>query len=91
MSKINFDKKTKLTDAEENEKLKIISHEKPLYKNKSFRFKAADLQRIKNIVEKTNEASSSTYFKETDIIRGLLVLGEEISGEKIISFIRKSI
>ncbi|MSO14417.1 hypothetical protein [Rickettsiales endosymbiont of Trichoplax sp. H2] len=93
MSKIDFNKKTKLTDnlLEKKENLKIIDQKNIVYKNKSFRFRAGDLYRIKKILKKTNEASNSTIFKETDIIRGLLALGDEISGEKIISYIRKSI
>lgn len=93
MSKIDFNKKTKLDARKDghNEKLNIIAHTESTSKNKSFRFRLIDLQRIKLILEKTNESSNTTIFKETDIIRGLLVLGEEITGEKIISAIRKSI
>ena len=93
MSKIDFNKKTKLDIRNEVsvEKLDIISHKETVHKNKSFRFRAIDLQRIKSILKKINDVSQTTLFKETDIIRGLLTLGEETSGEKIISWIRKSI
>jgi|APCry1669189034_1035192.scaffolds.fasta_scaffold310507_1 hypothetical protein len=93
MSKIDFNKKTKLDIRKDgqSEKLNIITHAESASKNKSFRFRLIDLQRIKLILDKTNDSSKNTIFKETDIIRGLLVLGEEASGEKIISSIRKSI
>ena len=93
MSKIDFSKKTKLemSNNEGHKKLSLISRQEDKYKNKSFRFKAIYLQRIKKILEKANEVSDYTVFKETDIIRGLLAMGEELSGEKMISYIRKSI
>jgi hypothetical protein len=93
MSKIDFNKKTKLDNIHENsqEKLDIIVRKEAEVQNKSFRFKSGDLQRLRAILEKTNNASQSTRFKETDIIRGLLALGADTPGEKIISFIRKSI
>lgn len=93
MSKIDFNKKTKLDSRNKipSEKLEIIHNKEQVHKNKSFRFRAIDLQRINSILKKTNDVSQTTLFKETDIIRGLLTLGEEITGDKMISYIRKSI
>lgn len=93
MSKIDFTKKTKLDTRNPNigEKLNILKSQESTHKNKSFRFRSIDIERIRIILEKTNEASMATRFKETDIVRGLLTLGEEISGEKVITYIRKSI
>ena len=43
------------------------------------------------MLNKTNDSSKATIFKATDIIRALLALGDEITGEETITYIRKSI
>jgi hypothetical protein len=102
-SSINFSKKTKLSNFQKNdenisgesnnnvsESIKIIKSAN-MVKIKSFRFRGLDLDRLQKIVNKTNDVSTSSQFNDTDIIRALLTMGEELGGGKIISYIRKSI
>lgn len=93
MPKIDFNKITKLQSTVQNkqfEDLQILSQSME-HKIKTFRLRSIDVIRLTKAVQKTNDVSQTTKFKEADIIRALLMMVEEMPGEKIINFIRKSI
>lgn len=67
----------------------IRQKSKPAYP-KSYRLNQEDIERLRKILSSVNECASSRFFSETDIIRGLLVMGEKTKPEKIISSIKES-
>lgn len=90
-SKINFNQKTKLSSVNtEKERISIIKSAE-IARTKSFRFRPMDKERLNKILKTVNEHCNTKRFNETDVIRSLLVMGESLSADKIISFLRKSI
>lgn len=65
----------------------IASHPQKLFP-KSFRLKAGDLERLTAIMAKLKNLYPDKDFGETDLIRGLLVIGERTSAERLLLAIR---
>jgi len=90
-SKINFDQKTKLSSlGTQQEKISIVKSGE-IARVKSFRFRAIDLERLTRILNTANTSCDTKRFSETDVIRLLLVIGENLPGEKLVLNLRKSV
>jgi hypothetical protein len=98
MSKLNKDAKSKLSSTDipqEEAKKEIIIPDKIIMgKNKTtkvhtFALKANDQERIRNILKKV-QAETQKKLTATDIIRGLLILGEHTDTTKMIESVKKS-
>jgi hypothetical protein len=74
---------------EKNLILIIKRKKKPIYP-KSYRLNQDDTERMKKILKAVNECGLSRIFTETEIIKGLLVIGEKTRSEKIISSIKEA-
>lgn len=81
--------RTARTD-ETREPLGLVTRRPPALLPKSFRLRAADLQRLSATMEKLREQYPDKRLGETDLIRGLLVIGEKTSQERLIAAIRES-
>ena len=85
-SPLNFSQEKK---QEKNLSLIVKRKKKPVYP-KSYRLNQEDTERMKKILTAINEYGLNRIFTETEIIRGLLVIGEKMRAEKIISSIKEA-
>lgn len=90
-SKINFNQNTKLAALDTKKSKMSIIRSGENARTKSFRFRPIDLERLNKILNTANSCCDTKRFNETDVIRLLLVIGETLPGEKLISNLRKSI
>jgi hypothetical protein len=90
-SKINFNQTTKLNSIDTKPEKMSIIRSGEIAKTKSFRFRPIDKERLNKILLSANESCKTKRFNETDVIRSLLTMGENLSGDKIISYLRKSL
>lgn len=93
--KINFEKKTKLsslneTPDKEGEGIKILT-KKTEGKSVSFRLRQIDIERITNLLSDVNKRSTSQYFSRSQLLRGLIMLGNSTDSTKILEKIRESL
>lgn len=88
-NKINFNQKTKLSSVDAPKKMDIIKSGE-VSRTKSFRFTTIDIERLSNILNTANSSCNTKRLTETDVIRSLLVAGETLTGDKLISCLRKS-
>lgn len=72
------------------ERLGLIVRRSPTLFPKSFRLKSGDLERLSAIMAKLKEQYPDKNFGETDVIRGLLVIGEKVSSERLLAAIREA-
>lgn len=76
---------------ESGDHLGLIAKRPPKLHPKSFRLKTSDLERLSAIVAKMKKQYPDKAFGETDVVRGLFVIGGKISPERLISAIRDAI
>ena len=70
--------------------LNLLTKKKQFLQPKSYRLNQADIKRIKKIMTSINQYGPNKIITETDLIRGLLVIGERLKPEKIIALIKDS-
>jgi len=75
---------------EERKDLNLINRKKRVFHPKSYRLNQADIERIRSIMQSINQYGAHKTFSETDLIKGLLVVGEKLTPEKIILAIKDS-
>ena len=72
------------------ERLGLVSKKPATRKPRSYRLRATDLERLSKIVEAVNELSAGRRITETDVLRGLLVIGENYKPKQLIDAIREA-
>jgi len=77
--------------AKKTERLGLVSRKPAERKPRSYRLRAADLERLSKIVEAVNELSTGRRITETDVLRGLLVMGEKAKSKQLVEAIRDAI
>lgn len=89
MSKKKIIGKTKLKPGmspeavESKESLNLLKRKEKIYPT-SYRLKESDIMRFKSIVKAVNDVSSSAYISETNVLRALILIGENTKPERII-------
>lgn len=98
MSKINLEAKSKLSGIEAplaiskneiNIPDKIIARSTKTTRVHTFAMKVKDQERLQFLVNEIN-SKSSKKITATDIVRGLLVLGEEIEHDLLVNAVHKT-
>jgi hypothetical protein len=90
--KINFSQKTKLYnyDTKQPKDIKgFITQSKQKKITKSFRLNDLDLQVLNMTVQKINKESDYRTYSESEIIRGLIHLSQELKVKKIIETLQQ--
>jgi hypothetical protein len=80
-TKLNPEMSPGVDDSKES--LHLLERKEKTYPT-SHRLKESDIQRLKSIVKNVNDASSSTRISETNVVRALILIGENTKPEKII-------
>ena len=75
---------------ENKQSLNLLTRKKRFLQPKSYRLNQTDIERIKRIMDAINQYGLNKIITETDLIRGLLVVGEKLKPEKIIIAIKES-
>lgn len=70
------------------ERLGLVSRKPAERKPRSYRLRAADLERLSKIVEAVNELSTGRRITETDVLRGLIAMGGKTKPKQLIEAIR---
>jgi hypothetical protein len=70
------------------ERLGLVSKKPATRKPRSYRLRPTDLERLSKIVEAVNGSSSGRRITETDVLRGLIVIGENTKQKQLIDAIR---
>lgn len=78
---------TKLSKIKTEKEFSILPEEKDTAKNKIFRLYNADVARLRALVQAANKKCAKNI-NASEIIRGLIVLGERISPKSIVNAIR---
>jgi hypothetical protein len=73
------------------ERLGLVSKKPATRKPRSYRLRPTDLERLLKIVEAVNGSSTGRRITETDVLRGLIVIGENIKQQQLIDAIRTTI
>lgn len=73
------------------EPMGLVSRNAPLRKPRSYRLRPDDLERLSKIVESVNDLGAGRKITETDVLRGLIVLGTQTPGDRLIDAIRASL
>ncbi|MBF0239790.1 MAG: hypothetical protein HQM12_18985 [SAR324 cluster bacterium] len=71
------------------ERLGFVAHEKPSKVLKNFRLDAHDLENLKTIATRVNEAYPYKNISENSIVRALLLEGTRIKTDKLIKYIKE--
>lgn len=79
---------TKSADSEN--RLNLIKKKNKTPNSKSYRLHDSDLIRLKGIIAKVNEEKEAgRAITETDVIRGLVLLGEKTTASKLLKSIKE--
>lgn len=70
------------------EHLGLVSKKPATRKPRSYRLRPSDLERLSKIVEAVNELSTGRRVTETDVLRGLIVIGEKTTPKQLIDAIK---
>ena len=84
------DSKLARVQEDRGEQPRLVQPRKAERKPKSFRLGVSDIDRLRGITERLSEETERPL-TETDIIRGLLVLGNKTDSKKLISALKDAI
>jgi hypothetical protein len=73
------------------ERLGLVSKKPAARKPRSYRLRPTDLERLSKLVEAVNELSTGRRISETDVLRGLIIVGEKLKLKQLIEAIREAI
>jgi len=95
-NKIDFNQKSKLSTLLDNENSEKNINIHPSFTRsqparvKSFRLREVDIQNMNNTVERINMGGKIQPIHSGDLIKGLLLMGTQMSEDKIVNFIKMS-